>query len=197
MERLHWLFVTGDADHNRLRQQRIDRRHPARLIDPRFDDVRIAPPVIRQPLRLVLQVLVSRYNEHQVSAIKKFARRMGASIKLKSMQITDGMNCLSWLPSERKFRRYEMQNDEYVIRGHLPDYCARLWFSPVVSWDGRVLPCCFDKDAEYVMGDLKEDSFYEIWNGPKYRTFRKSLMSGRKMIGICRNCTSGLRGVRY
>ncbi len=45
------------------------------------------------------------------------------------------------------------------------------------------------------MGDLNEDTFRDIWNGPRYRIFRKSLLSGRYMIEICRNCTSGLNGV--
>ena len=54
----------------------------------------------------------------------------------------------------------------------------RFWFNPVITWDGKVVPCCFDKDAEYVMGDLNQDSFREIWNGTKYRIFRKSILSG-------------------
>jgi radical SAM protein with 4Fe4S-binding SPASM domain len=77
----------------------------------------------------------------------------------------------------------------------LPDRCPRLWFNPVITWDGKVIPCCFDKNAEYIMGDLKLDSFRDIWDGPKYMIFRKSILSGRSMIEICRNCSSGLRGV--
>jgi radical SAM protein with 4Fe4S-binding SPASM domain len=65
----------------------------------------------------------------------------------------------------------------------------------VVSWNGKVLPCCFDKDAEYVMGDLNEDTFRDIWTGPKYRIFRKSVLTERRLNDICLNCTSGLRGV--
>ena len=89
-----------------------------------------------------------------------------------------------------------LKDGEYVINNSLPDRCARLWFNPVVTWDGKVVPCCFDKDAEYVMGDLNTDSFREIWDGPKYRIFRKSILTGRHMIEICRNCTSGLIGIK-
>ena len=95
------------------------------------------------------------------------------------------------------FQRYKMEDGQYLIKNSFQNRCARLWFNPVITWDGKVVPCCFDKDAEYVMGDLNIDSFRDIWDGPKYRIFRKSILTGRHMIEMCRNCTSGLKGVRY
>jgi len=148
-------------------------------------------------LKIEIQFLVNRYNEHQIPKIRRLANRVKTSLILKSMQIIDQKNIGSWLPLNGRFRRYKMKNGEYVIKNSLPDRCARLWLNPVITWDGKVIPCCFDKNAEYVMGDLNHDSFREIWDGPKYRIFRKSILSGRHMIDICRNCTSGLRGVRY
>ncbi|MGE5420041.1 MAG: SPASM domain-containing protein, partial [Chloroflexota bacterium] len=62
-------------------------------------------------------------------------------------------------------------------------------------WDGRVIPCCFDKDADHVMGNLADESFREIWRGEKFKDFRKKILTGREKIPICRNCTSGLSGV--
>lgn len=142
-----------------------------------------------------IQFLVNKNNENQIPQVKKLARSAGASLRLKSMQVNDKKDTARWLPLNGKFRRYTLKNGEYVIKSNLPNRCARLWFNPVITWDGKVLPCCFDKNAEHIMGDLNQDSFRDIWNGPKYRTFRKSIFSGRQMIEICRNCTSGLRGV--
>jgi radical SAM protein with 4Fe4S-binding SPASM domain len=148
-------------------------------------------------LKIEIQFLVNRLNEHQIPLIRQFAHKVKASLNLKSMQIIDKEDIGTWLPLNSRFRRYEIKEGEYVIKSSLPDRCARLWFNPVITWDGKVIPCCFDKNAEYVMGDLNIDSFAEIWGGPKYRIFRKSILSGRNMIEICRNCTSGLRGVKY
>jgi radical SAM protein with 4Fe4S-binding SPASM domain len=148
------------------------------------------------PIRLVIQFLVNRNNEHQIKDIRHYAHQMGASLKLKSMQVINKEKIGSWLPALRKYRRYEQDGNEYRIRNRFPDMCARLWLSPVISWDGKVLPCCFDKDAEHIMGDLNEDSFRDIWNGPRYRIFRKSILSDRKQIEICRNCTSGQRFIK-
>jgi radical SAM protein with 4Fe4S-binding SPASM domain len=113
------------------------------------------------------------------------------------MQIIGKNSFDSWLPANGKFRRYKIGDGKYQIKSTLPDRCARLWFNPVVTWDGKVLPCCFDKDADHTMGDLGQESFNEIWNSTKSRLFRRALLSDRSSIEICRNCTSGLNGVKY
>ena len=151
----------------------------------------------RSKMKLEIQLLVNSYNEHQIPEVRILAKKLKASLSLKSMQILKKEDIGSWLPSGRIFRRYEMIDGEYVIKNRMADRCARLWFNPVITWDGKVLPCCFDKDAEYIVGDLNQESFREIWNGPRYRVFRKALLKDRSMIGICRNCTSGLKGVKY
>jgi radical SAM protein with 4Fe4S-binding SPASM domain len=143
-------------------------------------------------LKLIIQFLVNRNNEHQIREARVFAREMNASLQLKSMQVINKDSYDLWLPSSEKFSRYFKTGKGYKIKSKLPDRCARLWLNPVITWDGKVIPCCFDKDADHIMGDLNEDSFRDIWNGPKYRLFRKSVFTDRKMIGICRNCTSGL-----
>jgi len=145
-------------------------------------------------MKLVIQFILNRQNEHQIPEVKHFADGMNAELKLKSMQIINDKTFEKWLPLQKKFRRYELKDDKYIIRSRLPDRCTRLWFNPVITWDGKVLPCCFDKNADHIMGDLNEASFREIWNGPRYRIFRKSILSGRTLTDICRNCTSGLYG---
>jgi radical SAM protein with 4Fe4S-binding SPASM domain len=68
-----------------------------------------------------------------------------------------------------------------------------MWHSCVMTWDGSIVPCCFDKDAKYSMGNINEKTFGEIWNGDAYRDFRAQLFTNRKSIDICRNCTEGLK----
>lgn len=148
-------------------------------------------------LKIEIQFLVNRLNEHQIPILRQLTGKLKASLRLKSMQLINSEEIGLWMPVNGKFRRYKLKDGEYVIKNSFPDRCARLWFNPVITWDGKVIPCCYDKDADHIMGDLNTDSFREIWNGPKYRIFRKNILSGRHMIEICRNCTSGIRGVKY
>jgi radical SAM protein with 4Fe4S-binding SPASM domain len=145
------------------------------------------------PLKIEIQFLVNRLNEHQIRSVKVMASEFGFSLRLKSMQVANKDNIQKWLPRNNQFGRYFRKGHEYSIKSSLPDRCSRMWFNPVITWDGKVVPCCFDKDAEFIMGDLTRDSFREIWNSPKYRIFRKSIITGRSMIEMCRNCTSGLQ----
>ena len=148
-------------------------------------------------LKIEIQLLVNRLNEHQIPMIRQFAKKMKVNFRLKSMQIINQGNHELWLPTKEKFRRYALVNGKYINKNSFPNRCARLWFNPVITWDGKVIPCCFDKNAEHIMGDLNIDSFREIWHSPKYSVFRRMIFSDRYLTEICRNCTSGLRGVKY
>jgi radical SAM protein with 4Fe4S-binding SPASM domain len=148
-------------------------------------------------MKLEIQFLVNKFNEHQIIMADNFAREVGADLKLKSMQIITDSDGERWMPTESKFRRYKKIDGKLSLKSKIPDRCMRLWFNPVVTWDGKVVPCCFDKDAEFVMGDLNKESFRSIWNGRPYSRFRNMVLTARKEIHICRNCTSGMKGVKY
>ena len=77
----------------------------------------------------------------------------------------------------------------FLIKNPLPNRCFRMWSGCVITWDGKVVPCCFDKDADHCLGDLKIQSFKEIWKGESYKNFRKQILQNRKSVDICRNCS--------
>jgi radical SAM protein with 4Fe4S-binding SPASM domain len=151
----------------------------------------------KSSIDLEVQTLVNRYNENDVPELKKFCRSVGIPLRLKSMQIISDNSSMSWLPDDPEYRRYDIKDGVKVIRSTFPDRCARLWFNPVITWDGNVLPCCFDKDADHIMGNINQEKFSEIWNGSRYMLFRRVLLTDRKTIGICRNCSSGLKGMKF
>jgi radical SAM protein with 4Fe4S-binding SPASM domain len=151
---------------------------------------------VRSSMKFEIQFLVNRYNESQIPAAEQFAKEVRANLKLKSMQIINYKESEKWLPGDEKFRRYKVDKDGILTpKNSYKNRCLRLWLNPVVTWDGKVIPCCFDKDAEHIMGDLNEASFREIWHGKKFKTFKGSVLKARRTIEICRNCTSGLKGV--
>jgi radical SAM protein with 4Fe4S-binding SPASM domain len=148
--------------------------------------------------KVILQFLVLKSNQHQVKDIKQMGRNLGVDrVVLKTAQFYAYKEGNPLMPDDLKFSRYKKKNEDtegrpkYGIRNRLPDHCFRMWSSCVVTWDGTVVPCCFDKDAAYKMGNVKEEAFLDIWKNEEYRVFRKKILSSRKSIDICTNCTEG------
>ncbi|HTQ63647.1 MAG TPA: radical SAM/SPASM domain-containing protein [Puia sp.] len=142
------------------------------------------------------QFLVVKPNEQQMEDIQRLAEEIGVDqVRFKTAQIYDYKNDPNQLiPSNEKYSRYKKnENDEYEIKNTLSDHCWRLWHAPVITWDGLVVPCCFDKDAQHQLGNLKEKSFREIWHNQDYVRFRSQILQGRKNIDICTNCSEGTK----
>lgn len=142
---------------------------------------------------VIFQFLVVRHNEHQIEEVKSLAKELGVDeVKLKTAQIYDFENGSELIPLDQKYSRYVRNQDgKYSIKNDWHNECWKMWHSCVVTWDGKIVPCCFDKDAHFVLGDLNQNSFKEIWNGGRYREFRESLFASRAQIEMCRNCTEG------
>lgn len=144
---------------------------------------------------VVFQFLVVKPNEHQVDAVHKLAKEIGIDyVALKTAQIYDYKNGSELIPTIDKYSRYQKMGDgTYSIKNELLSHCWKMWQSCVITWDGKVVPCCFDKDAHYVMGDLTQQSFKEIWQSEKYNSLRASILRSRNEIEMCKNCTEGTK----
>lgn len=144
---------------------------------------------------IIFQFLVVKPNEHQIPDIYRLADEIGVDeVKLKTAQIYDYEDGNELIPTIDKYSRYKKGNDgKYHVKNQLLNHCWKLWHASVITWDGKVLPCCFDKDAKHKLGDLKKNTFKEIWHGRLYKNFRTSILKGRDQIDICKNCTEGCK----
>lgn len=142
------------------------------------------------------QFLVVKPNEHQLEDIKALAREVGVDeVRFKTAQVYDYQHDPNKLiPENRKYSRYRKNSTgENEFRNSLDNHCWRLWHATVITWDGLVVPCCFDKDAQHQLGDLKGKPFKEIWHNQEYVQFRRSILQSRKNIDICANCSEGTK----
>jgi len=142
---------------------------------------------------LIFQFLVVRPNEHQVSEVKELAESLGVDkVSFKTAQIYHYQNGSPLIPeNERYSRYYRHANGSYSIKNQLLNHCWKMWHSCVMTWDGQIVPCCFDKDASHSMGNMKTQRFKDLWFGENYTEFRRSLTRARSEIDICTNCTEG------
>ncbi|MBS1563393.1 MAG: SPASM domain-containing protein, partial [Bacteroidetes bacterium] len=145
---------------------------------------------------VIFQFLVVRPNEHQIEDVKKLGAEIGVDdVWFKTAQVYDYENDPNRLiPTLDKYSRYRKSgNGQVAVKNNMDNHCWRLWHSPVISWDGLVVPCCFDKDAQHQLGDLKQRPFREIWQNGQYTEFRTKIMQGRRNIDICANCSEGTK----
>lgn len=143
---------------------------------------------------IFFQFLVVKPNEHQVEDIKRLAKEIGVDeVRFKTAQVYDYENDPNQLiPETNKFSRYKKNKDGVTVaKNKLANHCWKLWHANVITWDGLVVPCCFDKDAMHQLGNLKNESFKNIWHNSNYKQFRSELMTSRKNIDICSNCSEG------
>jgi len=141
------------------------------------------------------QFLVVKPNEHQIEDIKRLAKEVGVDeVRFKTAQVyeyeTDPNHLI---PETDKYSRYKKNADgTYTAKNKMANRCWKQQHANVITWDGLVVPCCFDKDATHQLGNLKNQSFKEIWHNDNYRQFRSELKKSRKNIDICANCSEGV-----
>jgi radical SAM protein with 4Fe4S-binding SPASM domain len=143
----------------------------------------------------ILQFIVFRHNEHQMDEARHFKEKYGAdALAFKTAQIYDFNEGLGWLPSNPLMSRYsQAESGLYAIKNKLLNHCWKMWHGCVVTRDGSVVPCCFDKDASQVLGNLNFQNMHQIWHAAAYDQFRDKLFISRKEIDICTNCTEGTK----
>ncbi len=145
---------------------------------------------------VVFQFLVVKPNEHQIDDVKQLAIELGVDdVWFKTAQVYDYEQDPNQLISsiDRYSRYTKLPDGRTVPKNKMQNHCWKMWHSNVVTWDGKVVPCCFDKDASHLMGDLKQNGMKEIWESKNYQEFRQQLMQSRKNIDICANCSEGLK----
>jgi len=144
---------------------------------------------------IIFQFLIFRYNEKQVKDIKRLGKINGTDkIWIKTAQIITPDDGVDLIPQNPGYSRYEIDGRSSLrLKGKLKNRCHRLWRTMVITTDGFVVPCCFDKNANYKLGNLKEQSVLEIWKNQEYMNFRKKILKNRQEINICNNCTEGVK----
>jgi radical SAM protein with 4Fe4S-binding SPASM domain len=144
---------------------------------------------------VIFQFLVVKPNEHQLEDAKKLAAELGVDeIRFKTAQVYDYKNGNPLIPTIEKYARYKKQTDgTYKLKNKMLNECWRMWSSCVISWDGKIVPCCFDKDAKHQLGDLQTSTVKQIWQNSNYVGFRTQLLNNRSAIDICQNCTEGTK----
>jgi radical SAM protein with 4Fe4S-binding SPASM domain len=144
---------------------------------------------------LIFQFLAVKPNEAEIPAVFTLAKEIGIDeVRIKTAQLYDFKNGNSLMPEQEEYARYAKQSDgTYKLKGRQGNHCWRMWSGSVLTWDGKVVPCCFDKDASHVLGNVTDQHFRAIWKSKEYQKFRYAVLVNRQEIDICKNCSEGTK----
>jgi radical SAM protein with 4Fe4S-binding SPASM domain len=144
--------------------------------------------------QILVQFLLFKHTVPQIDQARKLAFSLGADhFFLKTVMVTSDRQAEELLPVEDEYRRYEKTPDGgFVLKGGLHNRCKRLWTYFTVDCSGAVVPCCFDGNKTFLVGNVFESGLKLLWKSKKLTDFRASVLKNRKSIDICKNCTEGI-----
>ncbi len=141
-----------------------------------------------------LQFLLFKHNQHEINRIDQMAADLGVDkYSFKTVQVYTDKDAEEFLPEDSNMNRYDEVDGERVLKADWHAGCKRIWYTTMVNWDGSMAPCCYDKDIDYKMGDANNENINDIWKNNEFNKFRKTVLTDRQSIEMCRNCAEGLK----
>lgn len=137
----------------------------------------------RSKPRVILSTIVMDKTEGELESYREHWQQLGADMVLFKPYANWGGQYAE------VFDGLQVEQLRAKLKDQRPNPCKFLWESCVVSWDGKVVPCCYDYDAQMIMGDLKTQTLDEIWNGEAYVALRRAELDGCNNSVLCANCS--------
>jgi len=137
--------------------------------------------------RIELQCLRLRSNEQEWNTFKHSYKALGADrLVFKTAQLYDYADGHPLMPSDPRYCRYTKGADGHYHRKPLSRTCLRVWSGCVVTTDGNVLPCCYDKSRAHAYGNIMNTSLGELYGNASAVAFRKAALREEPLI--CKEC---------
>jgi MoaA/NifB/PqqE/SkfB family radical SAM enzyme len=153
-----------------------------------------------------LRFLAMKHNEHEIPELKRLAKSLGVDVlSIKTLnpysrdtyfehRAAQGEDYDAFLPEEASYRRFRYVGNKHRHRVRRNPPCKNLWNAPSIHWNGIVCPCTYDYNEMYIFGDLKSDTFEDVWFGLPYREMRRQFRSDWEKIRLCCNCSYAYEG---
>jgi radical SAM protein with 4Fe4S-binding SPASM domain len=143
---------------------------------------------LKKPI-VSLQFIVFKHNECQIPDIINLAEELQVDyLDLKATHLGDLVTpdekkklAKEWLPKYKLKRFNEDLNLKYVT-----NVCPAAFDYISIAWNGDMVACCEDFKNDFVVGNILEQPFDEIFRSRKYTELRKKII--KREIYICKCC---------
>lgn len=144
--------------------------------------------------KIILGLIIMKQNELEIEKFHELARSLGVDeARLQRACVRTWEQARQFLPNDEKYWDYDKEafvKGELKLKKNSGNRCNWIYISTAILNNGDVVPCCRDVYGYFVMGNILKDDLGAIWNGKKYRNFRKRVASDKNGISICKLCSS-------
>lgn len=142
--------------------------------------------------KIYLGLIIMKHNEQELEEFRRLSDDLGVDgsrIEAPCVRSIEQGNL--FLPRNNDYLIYDPKlygEGLLVHKKYRPNFCRWMYYSITVTWQGDVIPCCRDVEGIYTVGNLLTDDLGKIWNGKKFREFRKVLLGSREPMPMCLLC---------
>lgn len=142
--------------------------------------------------KIILGLIVMKHNESEIDRFYELAKTIGVDeARIFNPRVRTWEQAEQFMPRDLRYWMYSKEDFDkgrLELKGNSPNRCNWIYISAVISVNGDIVPCCRDFNGNFVMGNILKDDLQKIWNGPKYRLFRKNIAAGKENVSICEMC---------
>ena len=129
---------------------------------------------LQSKTKIFIRFLLCDENKEELDDIQSLSSDLGVILEIRKTHNYSGV-------IENNLTMKSLPRERYP--------CYHLWFSHAITWDGKVVLCCDDWNYSEVLGDIKEKSMSEIWQGERLKIIRKLHLQGNyREIPVCSKC---------
>ena len=68
--------------------------------------------------------------------------------------------------------------------------CFYPTYQMLIDWNGNVYLCPQDWQRKVSMGNIMQETIFQVWTGKTITDYRKNLLSGKRCSGPCKSCNA-------
>ncbi len=87
-------------------------------------------------------------------------------------------------------RDFDAYWNNYLGKESFANTCLKPWFSVYVTVYGDIKICCSLVSKEGTMGNIFNESFFDIWYSKKYQNIRNIFKKGKRPYLSCKHCVA-------
>lgn len=143
--------------------------------------------------------LVNAYNDApaEIDRARNLAEKLGLIFNLGAIHVDMGKEIEEGTAAQLavnghwispRHSDYDLEKGERAVK---KTDCRIPWEIAYINWNGDLAPCCGLYDPGYAFGNVFEQPFREVWNGPAIQAARDVLIDNKITGHICSRCRQG------